>query len=116
MSVFLTKNRQTKKKSPPVPDRVHLKQRTAIHVPAGTGRKYAAVSKDYNPHHLFNLTARPFGFKRAIAHGMWSVGRVLAALNELDILADEPLQVDCWFKRPVFMPADLTTGRGISFS
>ncbi|MDN5874434.1 MAG: hypothetical protein L0H29_08655, partial [Sinobacteraceae bacterium] len=46
-----------------------------IEVPADTGRRYARVSGDYNPIHLYPLTARLFGFKRAIAHGMWSAAR-----------------------------------------
>ncbi|AIR99864.1 MaoC/PaaZ C-terminal domain-containing protein [Streptomyces glaucescens] len=43
------------------------------------GRRYAAVSGDRNPIHLHPLTARPFGFPRPIAHGMWTVARCLAA-------------------------------------
>src|SRR3954468_2939139 len=35
------------------------------------GRRYAKVSGDVNPIHLSGLTAKAFGFKRAIAHGMW---------------------------------------------
>ncbi|QIJ64096.1 MaoC/PaaZ C-terminal domain-containing protein [Streptomyces sp. JB150] len=43
------------------------------------GRRYAAVSGDRNPIHLHPLTARPFGFPRPIAHGMWTLARCLAA-------------------------------------
>ncbi|GGX65466.1 MaoC/PaaZ C-terminal domain-containing protein [Streptomyces anandii] len=43
------------------------------------GRRYGAASGDRNPIHLFALTARLFGFPRAIAHGMWTVARCLAA-------------------------------------
>lgn len=34
------------------------------------GRRYARVSGDINPIHLHALSARAFGFRRAIAHGM----------------------------------------------
>ena len=49
-------------------------------LPAGLGRRHARVSGDYNPIHLSALTARPLGFPRAIAHGMWTVARCGAAL------------------------------------
>ncbi|MDT0266433.1 MaoC/PaaZ C-terminal domain-containing protein [Streptomyces sp. DSM 44915] len=49
---------------------------------AGLGRRYARVSGDRNPIHLHPLTARPFGFRRPIAHGMWSKARALAALAD----------------------------------
>jgi acyl dehydratase len=50
-------------------------------VPAGTGRSYAAVSGDYNPIHLYPLSARAFGYRRPIAHGMWTKARCLAAFQ-----------------------------------
>lgn len=50
-------------------------------VDAGIGRRYAAVSGDRNPIHLHALGARLFGFPRAIAHGMWTKARCLAALE-----------------------------------
>jgi acyl dehydratase len=51
------------------------------HVGAGTGRRYAHVSGDVNPIHLHPLTAKAFGFPRAIAHGMWTAAHALAALQ-----------------------------------
>lgn len=50
-------------------------------VPADTGRQYASVSGDRNPIHLSALTARPLGFDRPIAHGMWTLTRALGALD-----------------------------------
>jgi hypothetical protein len=52
-----------------------------VRVPADVGRKYAAVSGDRNPIHLFGLTAKAFGFPSAIAHGMWLKARTLATLE-----------------------------------
>lgn len=83
-------------------------QRT-IQVPGNTGRRYAGVSGDYNPHHLFAATARLIGFKKAIAHGMWSLARSLACLEE-SIFFSPPFSVDAAFKLPIFMPATLTLG------
>ena len=45
------------------------------------GRRYAAVSGDRNPIHMHSLTAKPLGFPAAIAHGMWTKARCLAALE-----------------------------------
>lgn len=49
-------------------------------LPPDLGRRYAAVSGDYNPIHLHPLTARPFGLPRPIIHGMWTHARALAGL------------------------------------
>jgi acyl dehydratase len=45
------------------------------------GRRYAGVSGDRNPIHMHSLSAKAFGFPRAIAHGMWSQARCLAQLE-----------------------------------
>lgn len=50
-------------------------------LPADLGRRYARVSGDANPIHLSALGARAFGFRRPIAHGMWTHARALAALG-----------------------------------
>ena len=46
---------------------------------ADTGRRYADVSGDRNPIHVSRLGARLFGFRRPIAHGMYTAARALAA-------------------------------------
>lgn len=74
------------------------------HVPADTGRRYGAVSGDRNPIHLHPLTARAFGFRRQIAHGMWTKGRCLAAFEGR---LPDAFEVDAAFKRPVVLPADV---------
>lgn len=50
-------------------------------VPGDAGRTYAGVSGDRNPIHLSGLSAKPFGFPSAIAHGMWTYARALAWLD-----------------------------------
>lgn len=69
-------------------------------VDAGAGRRYAAVSGDVNPIHLHPLAARAFGFDRAIAHGMFTYGRVLAALGPPAAGTST-----VWFRRPVKLPS-----------
>lgn len=51
-----------------------------IAVPGDLGRRYAAVSGDWNPIHLSSATAVPFGLRAPIAHGMWSFARTLAEI------------------------------------
>ncbi|SEM94673.1 Acyl dehydratase [Stigmatella aurantiaca] len=72
-------------------------------VPAGMGRRYARASGDYNPIHFSALAARPFGFPRAIAHGMWTLSRCLAEMGEA---GEAPaLTLTCEFRRPLYLPS-----------
>jgi acyl dehydratase len=71
-------------------------------VASDTGRRYAGVSGDRNPIHLYDLTAKLFGFPRAIAHGMWTKARCLAELG--DRLPDA-YTVDVEFRKPILLPA-----------
>jgi acyl dehydratase len=71
-------------------------------VPDDAGRRYAKVSGDVNPIHLSGLTAKAFGFKRAIAHGMWVKARALAALSGR---LPDALTVDVAFRKPLFLPS-----------
>ena len=74
-------------------------------VSADIGRRYARVSGDYNPIHLADMTAKLFGFKQAIAHGMWSKARCLAALEEQ--LPETGYSVAVNFHRPLFLPSNV---------
>ena len=69
---------------------------------ANSGRRYAALSGDWNPIHLSALSARLFGFRRAIIHGMWTYAKALAVLEPH--LPGEPLAFDIQFRRPLFLP------------
>lgn len=75
-----------------------------IRVPDDIGRRYAAVSGDRNPIHLHSLTARAFGFPKAIAHGMWLKARTLASLEGR---LPDAFVVDVAFKTPVFLPSKI---------
>ncbi|MCW2705828.1 MAG: putative Acyl dehydratase [Blastococcus sp.] len=74
-------------------------------IPDDAGRRYAKVSGDVNPIHLSGLTAKAFGFKRAIAHGMWVKARVVGALAGR--LPDE-IALDVSFRKPLFLPSTVT--------
>jgi hypothetical protein len=66
------------------------------------GRRYAAVSGDRNPIHMHSLTARPLGFPGAIAHGMWTKARCLAALEGR---LPDAFAVEVRFRKPIVLPA-----------
>ncbi|MDX1693453.1 MAG: MaoC/PaaZ C-terminal domain-containing protein [Ketobacteraceae bacterium] len=71
-------------------------------VPENIGRRYAKVSGDRNPIHLHALTAKAFGFPRAIAHGMWTKAHSLASLESK--LPKASFKVSVQFKLPIFLP------------
>lgn len=71
------------------------------------GRRYAAVSGDRNPIHLHAITARALGFPRAIAHGMWTMARGLAAMEGR---LPPAYTADVAFKLPVLLPATVAFG------
>jgi acyl dehydratase len=66
------------------------------------GRRYGSVSGDLNPIHIHSLSARLFGFPTAIAHGMWTKARCLAAL---DPRLPERFTVEVAFRKPILLPA-----------
>ena len=76
-------------------------------LPGDLGRRYAAVSGDHNPIHLYGLTAKAFGFPRQIAHGMWSKARCLAALQGR---LPEAVTVEVAFKKPILLPGTVAFG------
>lgn len=82
------------------------------------GRRYGRVSGDLNPIHLSALSAKLFGFRRAIAHGLWTKARALACLVPREAVNEA--RVDVEFKTPLFLPARASlwttqTTRGVNF-
>ena len=61
------------------------------------------VSGDFNLIHLSDVTAKLFGFERAIAHGMWSLARTAAELSAR--IAADSFRLGVAFKLPIFLPA-----------
>jgi len=66
-----------------------------------SGRRYAKVTGDINPIHLHSFFARRFGFKRAVAQGMWSSARALAHLRSE--LPKTPYSVSTEFHLPIYL-------------
>ncbi len=71
------------------------------------GRRYARASGDYNPIHLWSLTARPFGFRRPILHGFCIQALVAHALIAHRRNADPTRlrRLQTVFRSPLFLPA-----------
>ena len=74
-------------------------------LPENLGRRYAKIAGDYNPIHQRAWMARPFGFKRAIIHGMWTLAW---AVHE-PASRHEPgaLSIEGHFKRPIPLPSEI---------
>ena len=68
------------------------------------GRRYAGVSGDRNPIHMHALSAKAFGFPRAIAHGMWSQARCLA---QLEGRIGGSLVTRASFGKPLLLPSSV---------
>jgi MaoC like domain len=71
------------------------------------GRRYAAVSGDRNPIHMHSLAAKPLGFPAAIAHGMWTKARCLAALEPH---LPDAFTAEVAFRRPILLPGRVEFG------
>lgn len=98
----------TRPTAPELPERPS----SVLRVPDDTGRRYASVSGDVNPIHLNPLAAKAFGFPRAIAHGMWTHARSLAALEGR--LPAAPFVARAEFARPVLLPTTVALHTAVS--
>ena len=76
-------------------------------LPGDLGRRYASVSGDMNPIHMHALSAKAFGFPTAIAHGMWTKARCLAALHPR---LPDSFSVEVQFRKPILLPATVQFG------
>ncbi|REH22764.1 MULTISPECIES: MaoC/PaaZ C-terminal domain-containing protein [unclassified Streptomyces] len=109
-STYLARHRTTAPPpagEPPSGEREPLPVRAEWQLAGDVGRRYGAASGDRNPIHLHPLTARLFGFPRAIAHGMWTVARCLAEHGTPDAAV-----VRAEFRAPVLLPGTVAYGAG----
>lgn len=103
-STYLSRGKPAGEAAPePTPPAVPGGVPSAIwRLPEDLGRAYAGVAGDVNPIHLHAWTAKAMGFPRAIAHGMWTYARTMAALGPA---ATGPVTSRVWFRRPVLLPS-----------
>ncbi|GAA1482061.1 3-hydroxyacyl-thioester dehydratase HtdX [Gordonia sinesedis] len=86
---------QPKSVAPPPPDAILAVNLAKI-------REYAAASGDRNPIHMADLSAKAFGFPRAIAHGMWSAA---AAVANVEAQLPDDVTYAVRFGKPILLPA-----------
>jgi acyl dehydratase len=96
-----SENGATKAKGTELPRAEDLPATATWTLAGDLGRRYGSVSGDLNPIHMHPLTARLFGFKSAIAHGMWTKARCLGALQAH---LPDAFTVEVAFKKPIFLP------------
>jgi hypothetical protein len=70
------------------------------------GRKYAKVSGDCNPIHLYAATAKLLGFKTAIAHGMYSKALVFSKLARDIGCTHSSFSIKGVFMQAISLPAN----------
>jgi len=73
---------------------------------SNAGRKYAALSGDWNPIHLWPWTARLMGMREPIIHGMHSVAQACAMLERAR--GYRVARLDSRFKAPVPLSSEVT--------
>ncbi|MHC5904992.1 MaoC family dehydratase [Streptomyces sp. S6] len=109
-STYLARHRTTvapEKVTEALSDPVPLTALDEWRLAGDLGRRYASASGDRNPIHLHPLTARLFGFPRAIAHGMWTAARCLAAQE-----TPSAVRVRAEFRAPVLLPSVVAFASG----
>jgi acyl dehydratase len=85
-------------------DESRLVNEQTVSATANTGRRYAFVSGDFNPIHLFDRTAQAFQFKQTVAHGMWSLARCIGLAESA--FPQGAIELDAQFKLPVYLPSE----------
>ncbi len=98
------------KKTAPAETADGLGEYRSFDAPEDIGRRYGKIAGDNNPIHLYPLTAKLFGFPRHIAHGMWSMARCCALLQEG--LGHPPHELTTRFLQPLFLPARIALRYG----
>ncbi|MBP7133019.1 MAG: acyl dehydratase [Aquabacterium sp.] len=80
-----------------------LSRQADFYAESSIGRRYGLVSGDINPIHLSAITAKFLGFRRAVAHGMWTKAKALSTLLPREDVDHASVLVE--FKTPLFLPA-----------
>ena len=81
-----------------------------------TGVKYATIIGDWNPIHLWSLTAKLTGYKQPIIHGMWSLQRCINEMEDnlykndsnfvKNVINNDIMYTKCVFKMPCYVPSE----------
>ena len=82
----------------------NLDERGRWALPESIGRSYARVSGDWNPIHLSRPTAKLFGLRKSVAHGMWMKARAVASVTAPLLASHRVASVTVAFRTPAFLP------------
>lgn len=81
------------------------KESNTLDFSASIGRQYAKVSGDYNPIHLHQVSAKLFGFKKAIAHGMYSKALAISNIAQHEEFYTDRFEINTIFKQAIGLPS-----------
>jgi hypothetical protein len=90
------------------PPQAPLPAQAVWEVGARCGRRYAALSGDWNPIHLWAWSARLMGMRQPIIHGMHSLARACAELERLH--GRRVAELEARFRAPVPLGSALSLG------
>jgi acyl dehydratase len=102
LTTLLSRSAETRSREGARGQEATVREGFDVDVAEDVGRRYAAVSGDYNPHHLWPWSARRLGYRAPIAHGMWTLSFVLGFVEPAHL--DAPVRLDAQFKRPLYLP------------
>jgi acyl dehydratase len=85
---------------------------TGWRLPRNTGRAYARISGDWNPIHLWTWSARLMGMKRPIIHGMHTLARACAELEQA--CGRRILALEGRFRAPAPLGSELVLGADLA--
>jgi hypothetical protein len=85
---------------------------TGWRLPRNTGRAYARISGDWNPIHLWTWSARLMGMRRPIIHGMHTLARACAELEQA--CGRRILALEGRFRAPAALGSELVLGADLA--
>lgn len=95
-------------RAPGRPPEAPLPQVARWRVGPRCGRRYASLSGDWNPIHLWPWSARLMGMRQPIIHGMHSLARACAELERLH--GRRVSELEARFRAPVPLGSELALG------
>eukprot|EP00242_Pyramimonas_sp_CCMP2087_P012009 CAMPEP_0198208810 /NCGR_PEP_ID=MMETSP1445-20131203/12145_1 /TAXON_ID=36898 /ORGANISM="Pyramimonas sp., Strain CCMP2087" /LENGTH=369 /DNA_ID=CAMNT_0043882353 /DNA_START=179 /DNA_END=1285 /DNA_ORIENTATION=+ len=107
-NIWPTEGPKKPKEAPKVPKEGQILNETAF----GTSdpRAYSALNGDINPIHMHPLSARLFGYRSVLCHGMhaaaWATDNILRQMNTTSVQPID-LTVEVRFLRPMVLPAQI---------
>jgi acyl dehydratase len=94
------------------PDAKELPVLAGWRIPRGMGRAYARISGDWNPIHLWTWSARLMGMQRPIIHGMHTLARACAELEQA--CGRRILALEGRFRAPAPLGSELVLGADLA--